>query len=234
MTGTSDSVSTFYDSYGADDFKKGCNERHMFLYEKLINLGMKADSSVLELGCGAGIITKLISRTVTSGKIIASDISPKSIAQSKSYNTQSNIEFDVSDVVEFRKENTEFDFITLFDIMEHVPQEGHLQVFQNISAMMGKQSKLVVHVPTYENIKYAQNHFPDKLQIIDQPLRVEDIVNKAAAGGLRLEHMVLSNIWHKYDYQLFIFGLDKPYMFEEVRQKKKTIFTRGYNKVFKK
>ncbi|MBL4704495.1 MAG: class I SAM-dependent methyltransferase, partial [Flavobacteriales bacterium] len=121
MTNSNESVSTFYDSYGEADFKKGCNERHLFLYDKLVEFGLKDDSSLLELGCGVGIITKLISRKITTGKIITSDISDQSIEISKRHNKEENIEFIVSDIVKFKRENDQFDYITLFDILEHVP-----------------------------------------------------------------------------------------------------------------
>lgn len=234
MKNFENSVSSFYDSYGSDDFKKGCNERHFFLYNKLVEFGLANNSSILELGCGSGIITKLISKKVKTGKIVTSDISPKSIEISKSINKSKNIEFIVADIVKFKHDNSVFDYISLFDILEHVPEEEHLGIFQNIKTMMNEDSKLLIHVPTYEEITYGRINYPEKLQIIDQPLKVEDLIQKTAKAGLRLEYMALSNIWHKYDYQLFVLGIDKPYKNEEIPIPKKSLLSKVYTKLFKK
>lgn len=232
MTESDGSVSTFYDGYGAADFKKGLNERHLFVCNKLVEHGMNDNSSVLELGCGVGIITRLISNKVTSGKIVSSDISPESIEISKSHNKASNIEFDVSDIVNFKREGQSFNFITLFDVMEHVPEQEHEAIFKNLRTLMTEESKVLVHVPTYENIIYSQTAYPERLQIIDQPLKVEDMVTRAAKAGLRLQKMELSNIWHECDYQLFVFGVDKPYTAIEIPQAKRSLLKRAYQKVF--
>jgi len=228
------SISSFYDSYGSDDFKKGCNERHLFLYDKLIEYGLKDNSSILELGCGSGIITKLISQKVKSGKIVSSDISPKSIEISKNINKNKNIELIVADIVKFKYDNFIFDYISLFDILEHVPEEEHLGIFQNIKTMMGNNSKLMIHVPTYEEITYGRINYPEELQIIDQPLKVEDIIAKTAEAGLRLEYMTLSNIWHKCDYQLFVLGVNKPYEAEEIPAPRRSLLSKIYIKFLKK
>ena len=90
---------------------------------------------------------------------------------------------------------------------------------------------MLIHLPTYENTKYAEKNNPDKLQIIDQAILVEDIITKTAKAGLRLEYMQLSDIWHYYDYHFFIFGINREFPNTSVPQKKVTLFDRVIRKL---
>lgn len=76
-------ISEFYDEYVQRQLKIGANERLISLYKRLVNGGLNAHSKILELGCGVGIFTKLLSKKVTKGKIEAVDLSEKSAAVAK-------------------------------------------------------------------------------------------------------------------------------------------------------
>lgn len=76
-------ISEFYDEYVQRQLKIGANERLISLYKRLLNGGLNPQSKVLELGCGVGIFTKLLSKKVTSGIIEAVDLSEKSVAVAK-------------------------------------------------------------------------------------------------------------------------------------------------------
>ena len=76
-------VANFYDNYADRQKAVGFNLRQYTLVEKLIDLGMSAQSNVLEIGCGVGQVSALIAGTVTNGQIVSCDISPKSIEEAK-------------------------------------------------------------------------------------------------------------------------------------------------------
>ena len=76
-------ISEFYDEYVQRQLKIGANERLISLYKRLVNLGLNESSRVLELGCGVGIFTKLLSKKISTGIIEAADLSEKSIAVAK-------------------------------------------------------------------------------------------------------------------------------------------------------
>ena len=224
-------VSKFYDDYVEKQVSKGYNERHLVLNDYLMNEGIHGDSSILELGCGVGTITSLIKKTVSKGKMVCVDISEKSIEQSKSINYQKNIEFIVSDLLSFKYDKFSFNFITLFDVLEHVPVEQHFSIFQNITNYMDENSKLIIHVPTKEIIKYNEKNCPELMQIIDQPLAESELISSATKAGLRLTEFKFTNIWEHYDYQLFVFGL--PFEFDKSKKihRKVSFMNRLKNKI---
>ena len=62
-------VTKYYDEYIKEQYEIGVNDRIFLMYEKLQEQGLKPDSKVIELGCGIGVVTHLIRKTVTKGQI---------------------------------------------------------------------------------------------------------------------------------------------------------------------
>ncbi|MFK5948486.1 MAG: class I SAM-dependent methyltransferase [Methylococcales bacterium] len=211
-----DNVAKFYDAYVEKQIVKGYNDRHILLNEFLMNMGMNEESSILELGCGIGTITSLLTKTVKKGKIVSVDISEESINQSKKTNKENNIEFIVSDLLSFKYDDFKFDFIVLFDVLEHVPQEQHASIFKKIAPLMNEKSKLIIHVPSKEIIHYCEDHSPEVMQIIDQPLSESKMIMEATSSGLRIEEFKFTNIWEEHDYQLFVFI--KQFKFDKTKK----------------
>jgi 2-polyprenyl-3-methyl-5-hydroxy-6-metoxy-1,4-benzoquinol methylase len=59
----------------------------------------------------------------------------------------SNISIEAGDVVRYQPGAKEFDFICLFDIIEHIPIERHPELFQNISGILGEHTKVLINIP---------------------------------------------------------------------------------------
>lgn len=204
-------VSDFYNKYMSHQIANSYNDRHLLMNKFLIKLGLNKNSSVLELGCGIGVITSLMIKTVKKGKIVSVDISDESIKFAKDKIKESNVDFIISDLVNFDYPTTNFDFVTLFDVLEHIPIEHHCAIFRKIVQYMDNNSKLIIHVPTKEIIYYNEKNCPELMQIIDQPLSEVQLIKDATDAGLRLESFDLTNIWNKGDYQLLIFTLPFEY-----------------------
>lgn len=76
-------VAQFYDEFANNQIKIGVNSRHLSIIDKLIQSGLKPHHRVLEIGCGIGTVSHLIAKKTPKGKVLAVDISPKSIDQAK-------------------------------------------------------------------------------------------------------------------------------------------------------
>lgn len=76
-------ISKPYNDFADTHPKSSANERLISLYKRLFELGLKSDSTVLELGCGVGNFTKLLAKRVKRGIIEAVDLSEKSIEAAK-------------------------------------------------------------------------------------------------------------------------------------------------------
>lgn len=62
--------------------------------QAIARLNLKADSRVLDLGCGSGWATRLMALRATNGRVVGIDISDEMIAQARASSAQySNVEF---------------------------------------------------------------------------------------------------------------------------------------------
>ena len=197
-------VSAFYDEYVSLQRKTGINDRIYGLYKRLLELGVKDTSTVLELGCGIGTLTHLLSFKIKQGKIEAIDISGASIDYAKQEIKNANIRFKTQDVTDFTAELKAFDFITLFDVLEHIPLEKHATFFQRISNVMTASSYFVINLPNPDFIEHDISQEADSLQIIDQPVPLPDLIKQLDEAGLELLFFEKYGIWNIDEYQWFV------------------------------
>jgi trans-aconitate 2-methyltransferase len=207
-------ISKYYDEYITDQVASGVNDRIYGLYKRLLRLGLTPRSNVVELGSGIGTLTFVLSKYIKQGNIEAVDLSPGSIAFAKERITHPNISFFADDVVRYQPAMPRIDFITLFDIIEHIPTERHEALFQNIAAYAGEHTKIVINIPNPAYIEYDREHNPGALQIIDQPLPLSFILENLEKNGLTLRHFEEYSIWAEQDYQYFV--VEKKKVFQEV------------------
>lgn len=199
-----DKVENFYDDFSEFQLNSGLHERHYLMHEKLIEIGMNKHSSLLEIGAGIGMITSLIRKTVSQGPIVVNDISPKSLELNEKVNRQSNIEFKAGDILNLDL-NSKFDFITLFDVLEHIPIDLHPELFEKFSELLSDEGVLFINIPTPECLAYHIEHEKEVLQIIDQPLPANKILNHAYGNGFILFFFETYDLWHMRDYQMMMF-----------------------------
>ena len=98
-------VSQFYDQFSERQIKIGVNERLIFLFKQLKKLGLTKKSKILELGCGVGAFTYLLSKKVEKGYIEAVDLSEKSIENAQKNIQKNNVQLFVGDVVHYQPKN---------------------------------------------------------------------------------------------------------------------------------
>lgn len=197
-------VSAFYDEYVTLQRNTGINDRIFGLYKRLLELGLKDSSTVLELGCGIGTLTYLLSFKINQGKIEAIDISGASIEYAKQEIKNKNIRFKTQDVTDFKAELDTFDFITLFDVLEHIPLEKHAAFFQRISNVMTTSSYFAINLPNPDFIEHDISQEVDSLQIIDQPVPLPNLIKQLDEAGLELMTFEKYGIWNIDEYQWFV------------------------------
>lgn len=211
---TSADVKDYYDEFSAYEVKQGVNLRHYHVFNQIVASGLRKHHHVLEIGCGIGQITGLLNNYLTGGKIVATDISPASIALAKKRMNNNCVEFVVTDMSDFTRDD-KFDFIVLPDVLEHIPIEQHKDLFQRLAQRMHPHSKLVIHIPHPECIDYDRANRPHKLQIIDQALPAEHIVSTASQHGMILEAYNPYCLYHSSpDYVWITFKHEKSPIFE--------------------
>jgi trans-aconitate methyltransferase len=212
-------VSAFYDSYVREQAVTGINDRIYGVYERLLKQGLNETSTVLELGCGIGMMTSLLKRTIRRGKIHAIDISEASIAYGKTHVATPNITFSAQDITAFETHLKFPDFIILIDVLEHIPLEKHAALFQRIVRVMGENSMFLINLPNPDYIAHDIANKADSLQVIDQPVPFASLIHQLDAAQLELMHFEKYGIWHHNEYQWFVFRLKRPFKEEAIEGK---------------
>jgi ubiquinone/menaquinone biosynthesis C-methylase UbiE len=240
MKNTASEVTEFYDEYVAEQANTGINDRIYGVYERLIGLGLNAQSSVLELGCGIGMMTSLMKRTVNQGKIHAIDISAASIEYGKIKFGAANITFSTQDITAFETQLNKPDFITLIDVLEHIPLELHAALFQRISQVMGLNSHFVINLPNPDYIAHDIALEADSLQVIDQPVPFASLIQQLDDAGLELMTYQKYGLWHHDEYQWFVLRIKRPFnevriddsltLMEKIKRKIKRLRIKQFNK----
>ncbi len=206
---TEKKVENWYNNFASQQIQTGITIRHYKILEYLRLAGLRKNSRVLEIGCGVGTLTELLSQYITKGSLVAVDISSESVEIArKRLSKAKNLEFVVSDIYEFNYPE-KFDFIVLPDVLEHVPVEQHRRVFQILSAHMHDQSVLFIHIPHPKALDYIRLHTPEKLQIIDQSLDASTLIENAHANKLVLVNYTPTKLHHTVaDYVYMVFRKD--------------------------
>jgi SAM-dependent methyltransferase len=207
-------ISAFYDEFVEEQKRSGINDRLYLLYKKILRFGLQKNSAVLELGCGIGAMTYLLSRTIRNGFIEAVDISPASIAFAKQGIRKRNITFHEGDVVNYEPTHPRFDFITLFDVIEHIPIENHPQLFKNISSICDERTLVLINIPSPGSVVYDREYQPHLLQVVDQPIHLDFLNRNLTMNGLELIFFDSLSIWNENDYHFFV--ARKTFPFKEI------------------
>jgi trans-aconitate 2-methyltransferase len=179
-------VKDYYDQYVDHQAKIGISTRHRIIHQNLRAIGLKADSNVLEIGCGIGTVSSLIIKSIPQGKFVGVDISPESIATANKLNPQSNASFIVDDMSNFSHELL-FDYIVFPDVLEHIPVDQHARLFENVAKVSKPSTKVLINIPEPNALNWVRKNRPQDLQIIDQSLSMQDLLNNTYPAGFQVQ-----------------------------------------------
>lgn len=226
----SKNVIGYYDNFIAEQLESGINDRIYHLYKRLLGLGLKSNSNVLELGSGIGTMTFLLAKYVKEGKIEAVDLSPRSIEFSSQRIKSPNISFVAADIVSYQPAIQNIDFITLFDIIEHIPIDKHNDLFHNMAVNSKEQTKILINIPNPACTEHDQQNNPEALQIIDQPIPLSLILKNLETNGLTLTYFETYSIWLENDYQFLV--IEKKKAFKGVKlSSQRNLFQKALKKL---
>jgi SAM-dependent methyltransferase len=150
-------ISLLYSEFGEDFLNKRVNSSyptrakvHTFMHESILNVIPRDSSSIVDLGCGDGILTCKFSQKGFT-KIVGIDVSESNIAsahkilgQNQDVPITSSTSFEVGDVTKTRFSRGSFDISVTSHVLEH------LKVFEDGLAEQKRLAKkyVVVALPT--------------------------------------------------------------------------------------
>ncbi len=182
-------VEEFYNTFKEHQKKLGVNIRHRTIFKNLKKIGLKPNSNVIEVGCGIGTVSSLILKYITGGNFVGVDISKESIEMAqKLYAGYKNAEFIVNDMAAFTHK-LKFDFVVLPDVLEHIPVEQHNNLFKVLASVTTNDAVVLINIPEPNCLNWARKKHPEKLQIIDQSLSMQDLLNNTYPHGFKLFSM---------------------------------------------
>lgn len=215
----------YYDGYVKRQLEMGINYRHISIIELLKENGLKKGDSVLEIGCGVGTVTKLIAKVLKDGKILANDISSKSVDAAKNeLSFYKDISFIAGDILRIDL-NEKFDWIILPDVLEHIPIENHPTLFKYLEGLLIPEGKIFIHIPNPHYLSWVHENQPELLQLIDQPIWLEQLLKDIKGTSLKITKMVDYSIYIKpFDYRYMVMQIVKNPKFVSLSKKSHGLF----------
>lgn len=228
-------VAQYYDDFSAKQIEMGINARNLSIQRWLEEYGLKPHHTVLEIGCGIGTQTQLLAEYLDSNtKIVANDISPKSIDIAKQRLAKhTNITFIADDIIKYPIKE-QFDVVLLPDVIEHIPIEQHSELFKKISQCLKPTGFVLIHIPNPQFLEWCHINMKDKLQVIDQPVFTDILIKNTYPHGFYLHTLRTYSIWvDNGDYQIIVLKPQAPLAKREftVIQPKVTFLDRVKHKV---
>jgi 2-polyprenyl-3-methyl-5-hydroxy-6-metoxy-1,4-benzoquinol methylase len=205
-------VKEYYDSFSKAKNRLGINIRHISIVNMMIEHGLRKNSTVLEVGCGIGTISFLLSNFLSQGRISSFDISPEGVELSKQrLQGRKNINFQVSDTLSYT-DNNKYDFILMADVMEHIPTSDLKNSISNLLQCAHSDTKFVINVPDPRKTRWDEEHNSSILQIIDNAIYVENVVQSFEGTGFRIEYFKRYSLHHnEMDYNYFVLSKSERY-----------------------
>jgi trans-aconitate 2-methyltransferase len=205
MDADKEKVAKYYDKFWEEHELKNIskpNSRHRTIFKNLKKEGLKPSSSVLEIGCGIGSLSRMLIKYLSEGFFAGTDIAPQTIELlKKAYPDRSKCDFVSTDMLNFSYPK-KFDFIVFPDVLEHIPVEAHPNIFQSLIGLMHDNTVILINNPYPLSQEHVIEHRKDLLQIIDLPLQVDHFARLAYGNGLYIEKVEPYALWTRhFDYQ---------------------------------
>lgn len=185
-------------SHFYDNFKPGekFNKRHRSIFNILKSNGLTPWHNVLEIGCGSGLLSNVISQYAKF--VTAIDSSPQRIQSAiKQFGHRRNILFLQADATQYQYPSHAYDVILLPDVLEHIPIAQHNALFCQLASALKPSGFILIHIPDPLFLSFVRQHKPAALQPIDQSLSLQHIENIASFAGLTIVSAISYPIWQK-------------------------------------
>jgi len=199
------------------------NKRHSYI-KRIVKRYIKKGVNVIDLGCGIGITTQFIKKR--GADVIGVDISPEIIKYARS--SVPDVEFICEDILKIDFKG-KFDFICLFDCLEHINKERYEKLFNTLKEHSKVGTKILMTIPNPLVIEKIRNTNPEKLQIVDENIFFTDLIPIIQKYGFMIRNMELFGIDYQDEY--YFINLEfMPKIYEIQPPPKRNIFFRIFLK----
>ncbi len=199
-------VIRFYNRF-ADQliFQRGIGHARYRFIDKVAGEMIKAQHSVLDLGCGIGTTSAILSAYCR--EVVAVDFAPRLLEIAEK---RENITYYCCDIADIHFGRT-FDFVCLFDVLEHIETALVPRVFGTIAEHMADTTSLLVLIPYGKYLDHKRVYHPETTQIIDNSVSLNDLNRWALQHSLEVMHYQVLTLFHACDYTYVQMRRDTSY-----------------------
>ncbi|WP_269524310.1 class I SAM-dependent methyltransferase [Coraliomargarita parva] len=130
---------------------RGIRSDHLDRYRFACKQGSGA-MRILDIACGVGYGSFLLSRNFPAGRIDSVDLSAEAIDFARTYYNSSNIEYFTGDALSFRP-SAKYDLIVSFETLEHIDDEK--SYILHLRELLADKGRFIVSTPN-------ERHYPLK------------------------------------------------------------------------
>lgn len=207
----SQEVINYYDKFSDNvllkDFSRR-NLRHVALME-LCDAFIARGGRILEVGCGAGILSRHLARHAS--QVVSIDISERNIKLAKKYATSRKNHFvlmDICDGVGDLQARGPFDVILLPDVIEHIPIQKHKKLFDDLKSLLSANGIFILSYPSPAYQRHLKENNQQALQIVDE---VVELIELLRDSKLYIRYYALKDVWLHNQYAHLVLSFDNQF-----------------------
>ena len=163
---------------------------------------------VLDIGCGAGVMSDFLTRY---GKVTGIDFSRPAIELGGVLSREARFR---AGRVEELDPGARFDLITLFDVLEHIPRDQRAAFLADVHSRLAARGTIVSSTPHATDNRWLAENRPELLQVVDEAVDLADLIEVTGRLGLELVHYRTYDIDRRRQYQVIalepVAGAEEP------------------------
>lgn len=145
-------------------------------------LGAARDLRILDVGCGAGVMSSFMCRF---GSVTGTDFSAPAIRLAAAMEPRAQFFAGSLDTLPAA---APYDVVTLFDVLEHVPPAEYETLFSRIGDLLTPGGWIILSTPHPDFSRRMEAEREDLRQVIDEPVDVDVLLRLAQGIGRQLTH----------------------------------------------
>jgi 2-polyprenyl-3-methyl-5-hydroxy-6-metoxy-1,4-benzoquinol methylase len=168
-------------------------------------LADKKDLRILDVGCGAGLMTSHLCRF---GDVTGIDFSSAAIAAARTFTARrfGRVPQFHAGSLDALPDGSKFDVITLFDVLEHISQAERPAFLADLRSHLEDRGLLFMSTPYPAFTKHRRKLNDETLQIIDEEVELPQLAGEAAQTGLQLIRFHAFDVFAgSPEYQMMLF-----------------------------
>lgn len=167
-------------------------------------IGRRRNADILDVGCGAGVMSAALLR---HGRVTGVDFSAPAIEIARRMVPRAR--FLVGTPADL-PQSEQFDVITLFDVLEHVPRGEREDFLASLRGHLRDDGMLIASTPHPRCTEWVARNRPELLQIVDEAVEVADVLRVAGRVGLELSIYRTYDIERPRQYQVLVLRTSDP------------------------